>query len=1042
MNRSVALIAAVLSLTAACGDELPPRTHGTMISQHIRPTDGDGWYGNGYGKVKVEHWDTPSGHFRVHYTREGKHAVPAADADKSSTPDFVEQFGKIFDQTYKAEITTMGFRPPLDDAKYHDRPDYGGDGRFDVYLQDLTGGADGYVVKEACAPGPVPRCAGYMVVENDFKGYSYKTPQDGMRVLASHEFFHTVQNAYRTGMASTFSEATAVWATEQVFPAQDDFEKFITYFFKNHDRSLDHALGGPSDSYPYALGIWPAYLAERFGAKVMPAIFEELSEKGSSKLDLDAIDKVLARDHKSSLAKAFAQFALWNYFTGNRAAAHAPGYKAAATFPQVKVTHDSRPLPVRLSGEIAYLAARYFQVQAKAGTWVQVKVERPDPKLALHLVSQDSGTKTARVVSVGPETSVAKIRSGGAVLIVAASTARKDRFLPLSLAVTETSGAPAADAGVPDSGAGDGGPPVDIETDPDCSMAGAANAGLLLPLALLLGLALRRTRRGALLLALLAVGLASVACSDDDPVVDSGVDAAADLGPREAGADAQGDGSGGDSSGPLAVGKFADYPADKAGVIQGQVKTKDGQRYMLLLLSKDTEALKIHMYTTSQPAPAKGKTMVRPDDPGTMTPPQRRCSFGQRLARVFDGKPAALWKPSSYQFANSPPQKGDIRNFNISNTTIKAEAVHVDGVSVFWLDKSTMPLATIAAKDLQDLADGFTKTIVPRERIYFGKESDLDSDGHISVLLSPLVANTATAYFSPCDLVDPKLVPLCANGNKMEMLYLSPPSSLKPPYNTASALLETVAHELQHLIYFNRKYLRNNLTTAKENPYITEGLSALAQDLSGYQAGNLYVVMATLKDTGLLSVPNLTTDAIKSYVSGSADGIMRGGGYLLLRYLFDRAGGDEMDKAGLPVDKGGIAWLRQYMDSKDLNDANFTGSTKLKLDELGVQFWTAMAVSNRGTDSAPINTDPRLNFRPTTTDPITKRQRGCDLFASFHGFKLIGPNTQTFTSADGKLRAGGAELLLLPPPMSGDQLTFKVVTPAAAKAVGRLIRLK
>jgi hypothetical protein len=490
---SIGALAAAALLTAACGDEgdVPHVGH---APQQIRPTDGSGWNGNGYGSVTVKSWDTPSGKFRVHYTLEGNNAVPAADSDSDGTPDFVEEFGKVFDEVYKEEVQTLGFRSPLDDALYHDRPDYGGDGRFDVYLQDQSG-ADGYYVREACQSGQPPRCAGYMVVENDFTEFSYPTPKDGMKVLASHEFFHAVQNAYRAGLPGTFSEATAVWATEQTYPAQNDFESFIRHFFKTPERSLDHILGGPVDLFPYGLAIWPTFLAERFGAKLLPAVMDELSEKGQSSDPLDAVDRVLARDQQSSLSAAYAEFALWNLLTGKRAGSGAAGYKAAAGFPEVPVATGTQALPLRISGEIAYLGARYYRVQAPAGRWVQVTSEYPQTRLALHLVTYDSPGGKARVVSAAAGAQAPVIRSGGELLIVAASTARSDRHLPLSLAVTEVA-APPPDGGLP---APDGGTGADPGASGGCSLGGTRGSpgGVPWPLAALALLALAARRRAA-----------------------------------------------------------------------------------------------------------------------------------------------------------------------------------------------------------------------------------------------------------------------------------------------------------------------------------------------------------------------------------------------------------------------------------------------------------------------------------------------------------------------------------------------------------------
>ena len=1049
MTRAVVLAAAAALLWAACGaEELSPPRVGGPVRYEIRPTDGTGWNGNGYPVgVTIYTHDSPGGKFRLHYAKDGQHAVPGADKDSDGVPDFVETFAKTFDDVYSHEVTTLGFRPPLDDAIYHDRTDYGGDGRFDVYLQDRGGSGDGYVVVETCKSGPPVQCAGYMVVENDFAEYSYPTPEDGMQILASHEFFHTIQNAYRANLPTTFTEATAVWATEQVYPATDDFEKFLKAFFKEPHRSLDHQIG-PGDGFPYGLAIWPDFLDQRFGNKIVQAVFDELSEQGTSTDDLTAIDVVLKRDHKSSLAAAFSEFALWNFFTGSNASSGHKGYKEAASYPGLTPKVMTQAPPYRISGEIAYLSAQYYAIKADKGTTIRVEVERPQPQLALHLISRNGDTIN-KIESIMPDKTSVELESPGALYIVVASTARQDRHLPLSLAVRQVASTPK-----PGSDAG-----VDASTDPGgesegCAVAGTGGGGgAALALCGLALLGLLRRRRKALVGLLGALALVAAGCSDDSTPVDAApadttdVDASVDTTPQP------------DGPAPLAVGELKDFTDDGTGSITGSVPAEGGETYIALLISLNPTPQKLYDYTakqltnTSEPLALPTGHASAPDQRDeAQQAPARRCSFHARLQALLDSRPQTLTtiglragpRPRA---AGAPPKVGDKRKFTISNGTayvqIDAEAVQVDGVAAYWLDKTTTPLATVEAKILQEVADGFSKIVVPRERVFFGQESDVDGDGRIAVLFSPLVAQSATAYVQPCDLLDPTVVAHCKNGNQMELLYVSPPNLLPTHMSSALALLETIAHEFQHAIYFYRKYVLNNLTTSNENPYITEGLSALAQDLTGYQAGNLFVTLAALQNIDVITTPSLTNKAISSYVQQPYDGYLRGGAYLINRYLYDLAGGDSLDSAGTPVDKGGIKWLRAFVDSADAGDTLYEKSTGLTLPVLIEQFWTAMAVSNRGPGGAPISTDKRYNFLPTATCPLTKRDRGCNLFGPTPApMSLTGPKLQAFDKADGKLRSGGAEFLELKAAASATAVGIEIKTKPEAKAKLRLIRIK
>src|SRR5690606_35560108 len=98
----------------------------------------------------------------------------------------------IYDEVLAAYVGRLGFRAPLADGSLLDN---GGDARFDVYLLDFGGSADGSFRVDACGQdGALPtQCAGFMVQENDFAGYAYPSVRYANRLLAAHELFHAVQ---------------------------------------------------------------------------------------------------------------------------------------------------------------------------------------------------------------------------------------------------------------------------------------------------------------------------------------------------------------------------------------------------------------------------------------------------------------------------------------------------------------------------------------------------------------------------------------------------------------------------------------------------------------------------------------------------------------------------------------------------------------------------------------------------------------------------------------------------------------------------------
>lgn len=370
-----------------CGGDLPggaPTLHDLpadpgQLRRAIRPTDGTGYNGNGYDNVPVYHTDSPGGRFRVFYTLAGESATSSADVDPmDGVPDFANRVAAAADQTWQSTVTARGFRPPLDDSVYHDRPDFGGDGRFDIYLRKIAPGSDGYRVTEVCTDVPFT-CAGYFVMTPTFRGTGYKSIEEGAAVLTSHELFHAIQESYDARQWRTWTEGTAVWNETQAFPelAQRDFVGFLTSFLDAPERPFDKTMGtGPGGLYAYGAVLWPQFLGERFGVATVREIWQASVSKsaGQSPHFLDAADSVLRAGHGSDLATAWVEFTRWNALTGTRAGA-GRGYARAATYPEARLEDPLRGLG-EVSVSVDGLSARYLPVhpQLTAASRLRVRL--------------------------------------------------------------------------------------------------------------------------------------------------------------------------------------------------------------------------------------------------------------------------------------------------------------------------------------------------------------------------------------------------------------------------------------------------------------------------------------------------------------------------------------------------------------------------------------------------------------------------------------------------------------------------------------------
>jgi MYXO-CTERM domain-containing protein len=296
-----------------------------------RPTDVNGGDLHRYdASDTVEHYDSTN--FRIFFTRAGKNAIPAGPVDGMNVPTYVTTVGQLYEDVLSFYLG-RGFMQPLSDAMVVDN---GGDGRFDVYLLDFAGTADGAFVREQCSGGT---CEGYMVQENDFVGYHYSSAMVGNRVLASHEFFHAVQAAYSVDQDSVVAEGTAVWA-EQQFDASlaFDLEGFTGGYLSMADHSLDRPGTGPVPAFSYGMSIFFEFLGEKLKPDLIRILWEDLraGARGVAQQTwLPGLVALLPREYTTTFSDTLVSFATWNLFTRNRADPMR-GYADGANYPLVE----------------------------------------------------------------------------------------------------------------------------------------------------------------------------------------------------------------------------------------------------------------------------------------------------------------------------------------------------------------------------------------------------------------------------------------------------------------------------------------------------------------------------------------------------------------------------------------------------------------------------------------------------------------------------------------------------------------------------------
>ncbi|NUP06076.1 MAG: hypothetical protein HOW73_08460 [Polyangiaceae bacterium] len=470
MRRATwALVAAGACALAACeieGDSEPTLdVEGPDATPLVRPdTPGNALQFNFDRGDLVESFGSANGRFLIHYARSGPNAVPAADGDASGVPDFVEEVASVYEDVLTFYETTLGFRPPVDDAAIDDN---GGSPAFDVYLVDFAGVGDGVFRVDECDADNPDRCAGFMTQENDYAGYGYPSTFYANRILGSHEFFHAVQAAYDNEQGSVLGEGTAVWATEMYDPDLEDFEAFIPGYLDNPDRPLDEPLPGPVDPFSYGSAIFFKFLEERYGAEAVRAIWEQCENGAGGVADpqwLDVLDGVVAGHGGTSFADAFVEFATWNLKTDDFADP-ATSYADGADYPRVLI--DDVEAPYTDDAMRVYHASTQYLAMSPGGRAAMTAVlvppaDNPDAADGLRLLIGVERDEAVELVEVADPTVTAEpIDTQGAsrfvVTVVNTATGGDSKKPALCAGTPEEVDACRASLGSGEGGAGGGG---------------------------------------------------------------------------------------------------------------------------------------------------------------------------------------------------------------------------------------------------------------------------------------------------------------------------------------------------------------------------------------------------------------------------------------------------------------------------------------------------------------------------------------------------------------------------------------------------------
>lgn len=266
------------------------------------------------------YYETPEGHFRIAYQREGTVAVDTTDADLSGVPDYVELCGSAFERSWAVEIDSLGFPAP----------ELGGE-RYEVSTL-FGGGFFGFTSPDAGSPGGSRISVRYSMVPF-CNGVT--DPQacmtNALIVTVAHEFKHAIQvgagwNIYQVG---GWIELDATWIEDLVYDDSNDYYRFIEV---PGSPFLDPQVSLTNASYEDCT--WQHYLSENWGSDFLVEFDAELVATQSVR-PAQLAYKQVASDRGLDWVDLWSDYTVATYLSGVRAVEGA-GFDEAAFYPDVR----------------------------------------------------------------------------------------------------------------------------------------------------------------------------------------------------------------------------------------------------------------------------------------------------------------------------------------------------------------------------------------------------------------------------------------------------------------------------------------------------------------------------------------------------------------------------------------------------------------------------------------------------------------------------------------------------------------------------------
>ncbi len=306
---------------------------------------------------------------------------------------------------------------------------------------------------------------------------------------------------------------------------------------------------------------------------------------------------------------------------------------------------------------------------------------------------------------------------------------------------------------------------------------------------------------------------------------------------------------------------------------------------------------------------------------------------GPGLVRA-NAAPAPLTPPAvgdTVIFSNAVHPNLDVDCDGIHDVTAVVRAVGPNFAIVEDLDGA----GVVLGGGYDAVLGSLERSVLPVLSAYFGEPADIDGNGVVWVLFTPVVNRTTPrgsstrvlGFFNPADLADPENCPASNGGEILYLLAADPDGRFSKPVPARFATTGAVgvaAHELTHLISAERRtVLARGSFASLEETWLSEALAHSAETFVGMSGARLRPggnygfteMVANSVNFETYHFPNFRrsafyllgphrTPALGDAYARDPDGVsslaMRGFGWLLLRWFADQyatAGGGRLGGA-------------------------------------------------------------------------------------------------------------------------------------------------